>query len=187
MIARRRFPRSIPKRRPQGSVGGKTRKMGFIGKTARTAVGRDRFCVALFSFFSLSLSLSRLRRGMDSHGTLHTPRNADTYARARTRVDTYKGTEEPPLPRVPTCFRPQAAVITAQSRVVDQQDDERRRRCSRSTVQRQPACHCCRSGVRRPVPARQSPLATRLPPCASLPEATWNVGHDLEVDKVERY
>jgi len=35
-------------------------------------------------------------------------------------LDTYKGRGEPPLPRVPTCFRPQAAVITAQSRVVDQ-------------------------------------------------------------------
>lgn len=41
-----------------------------------------------------------------------------TLGSRRTRQ--YSQREEVPLPQVPTCFRPQAAVITAQPRLVDE-------------------------------------------------------------------
>jgi len=45
----------------------------------------------------------------------------------------------------------------------------------------------CRSGVRRPVPARQSPLVACLPSVRYSPgSSSWNVGHDLEVKEVEK-
>jgi len=108
----------------RGRVGGKTERKGFIG-TLRSR-GRERSLLYSRSLsLPLSLSLSRSAQGRaDSHGTRRARtqrRNAGASARARAHsLDTYKGRGEAPLPRVPTCFRPQAAVITAQSRVVDQ-------------------------------------------------------------------
>jgi len=128
-IEGRRFPpRSVVKLRPSGGVGGKTRKKGFIRGSAPRS-GRIRFCVALLGSSPRS-SLPFSRRGMDSHGTLRrTLCNADTYARARTRWYVQRQRNSP-LPRIPTCFRPQAAVITAQSRVVDQKGRREEKRAA---------------------------------------------------------
>jgi len=180
-IEGQRFPRSIVKRRPRGRVGGKTRKkMGFIG--GRGGVAPRLGWIAFVSFFVLlSLFLFPFAQGMDSHGTLRTHDATPTHVCKRAPADTHKGVrEKPPLPRVPTCFRPQAAVITAQSRVVDQENDaserasERRQRCGELPLLPLPSSSSC---------TKRSPPATCFPACVVLPEATRNVGRDLEVEK----
>lgn len=130
-IEGRRFPRSIVKLRPSGGVGGKTRKKGFIRGPHRGRVG-SAFVSLSSTLRSLSLSLSlflSLRAGVwiPTGRCAHTMQRRHVCTRAHPLIRT-KVEELSPLPRVPTCFRPQAAVITAQSQVVDQKDDAREER-----------------------------------------------------------
>lgn len=111
-----------------------------------SAFGMDRFCVALRPSVPLSLSLCA-EVWIPTGRCAHTMQHRHTYARAHPPIRTKA--EEPPLPRVPTCFRPQAAVITAQSRVVDQEDDaserasERQQRCSELPLLPLPSSSSC--------------------------------------------
>jgi len=187
-IEGQRFPRSVVKRRPRSHVGGKTRKKkGFIGREAAPHSGWIAF-VCRSSSFHPSFSFP-LHGDMDSHGTLrartHTMQRRHTYACAHPRIRTKA--EEPPLPRVPTCFRPQAAVITAQSRVVDQEDATRRKRTNERTNERTSDAAMQRCSE-LPLPSsssctKRSPPATCLQMCVILPEAMGNVGRDLEVEE----